>query len=153
MRMEGFAAERANVGEVWMISSLCGVVHAPSGYVWLGVGPGGPFRSGGDAGGRVVSVRRKASMAASPPLLVRMCVGPFGDGANCTLHMVSSGGRFEALGLPMGRLVAVATCMRGVGTLASRPVIEVMTKPCACCVCASWRVQSFGSHWTRNSST
>ena len=82
-----------------------------------------------------------------------MRVGPFGEGTNCTLHLVSSGRRSEDLGLPLRRLVAVAACMRGVGTHASRLVIEVMTKPWAYCVCASWRVQSFRSHWTGNSST
>ena len=33
MRMAGCAAERENVVEVWVISSLCWMVHALSGYV------------------------------------------------------------------------------------------------------------------------
>jgi len=98
------------------------------------VGPGGSTcpRSGI---GRVVSVSRKAStIATSPRRMVRMWVGSCGEGANCTMHMVSGGRRSEVLGLPLGRLVAVAAWMRGVGTLASRLVIEVMTKPCACTI-------------------
>ncbi len=126
-----------------MISSSCGMVLAPSGYVWWELGR--KTHSRGDVGRRVVSVRRKASRAASPPLMVRMCVGPYGEAANCTLHIMSGGGRSEALGLPLGRLVTVTTCLRGVGTPASRLDIEVMTKPYACCVCASWRVQTSGS--------
>jgi len=118
----------------------------------VGMGPGGSICAGGGAGG-CASSKRKASKAASPPLMVRILVGPCGEGANCTLHLVLDGRRSEVLGLPLGRLVAVAACMMGVGTPSSRLVIEVMTKPCACCVCASWRVQSFGSYWTRNSST
>ena len=48
--------------------------------------------------------------------MVRILVGPCGEGANCTMHLMSSGRRSEALGLPLGRLVAMAACMRGVGT-------------------------------------
>ncbi len=63
------------------------------------VWPGGSFCPVGGVGGRDVSVRRKASRAASPPRMVRMCVGPCGEGANCTLHLVSGGRRSECLGL------------------------------------------------------
>ena len=96
------------------------------------VRPGGSLGPGGGVGGRDVSVRRKASRAASPPRMVRMCIGPCGDGANCTLHLVSGGRRSEFLGLPLGRLAAVAASMRGVGIPSSRMVMEVMTKPSAC---------------------
>jgi hypothetical protein len=119
----------------------------------VGVWPRGSLGRVGGVGGRDVSVGRKASRAASPPLMVRICVGPCGEDANCTLHLVSGGRRSEFLGLPLGRFDAVAASTRGVGIPSSRLVIEVMTKPCACWVCASWRVQSSGSHWTRNSST
>ena len=96
------------------------------------VWPGGSLGPWGGVGGRDVSVRRKASRAASPPRMVRICVGPCGDGANCTLHLVSSGRCSEFLGLPLGRFVAVTASMRGAGTPSSRLVIEVMMKPCAC---------------------
>jgi len=98
----------------------------------VGVLPGGSLGPGGGVGGRVVSVRTNPSKAASPPLMVRMCVGPCGEGATCTLYLVSGGRRSEFLGLPLGRFVAVAACTRGVGTPSSRLAIEVMTKPCAC---------------------
>jgi hypothetical protein len=111
----------------------------------VGVWPGGSLGRGGGVGGRVFSVRRKASKAASPPRMVRICVGPCDEGANCTLYLVSGGMRSEFLGLPL--------VYEGVGTPTSRLMIEVMTKPCACCICVSWRVQSSGSHWTKNSST
>jgi len=108
--------------------------------------------SGSLGPGRVVSVRGKASKAAFPPRMVRMCIGPCDEGTNCTLHLISSGTRSEFLSLPLGRFGAVVACTRGVGTPASRLVIEVMRKPCAYWICASWRVQSSGSHRTRNSS-
>ena len=57
------------------------------GVVW----PGGSLCLGGGVGGRDVSVRRKASTAASPPQMVRICVDPCCDGANYTLHLVSVG--------------------------------------------------------------
>jgi hypothetical protein len=117
-----------------------------------GLGHGGSLCFGGGSGGCVVSARRKMSRAASPPRMARICIGPCGEGANCTLHLVYGGRRSAVLGLPLGCLVAVAACMRGVGTSESRRVISVMIKPCVCCVWASWRVQSSGSHWTRNSS-
>ncbi len=40
------------------------------------VWPGGSLGPVGGVGGRDVSVRRKASRAASPPRMVRICVGP-----------------------------------------------------------------------------
>ena len=80
--------------------------------------------------GFVVSVDRKASRAAAPSLMVRMFVGPWGEGANCTRHIVSGGGRSAALGLPLERFATVASSSRGVGTRSSRLVIDVMTKPC-----------------------
>ena len=95
----------------------------------VGVGLGGSLCPGGCVGGRVVSMRRKASKAASPPQMVRICVGPCGEGANCTLHLVSGGRRSEILGLSLGRFVAVAASMRNVETPASRVVIKVMRKP------------------------
>jgi hypothetical protein len=98
----------------------------------VGVGPGGSLCSRGGAGGCVVSAKRKASRAASPPRMVRICIGPCGEGANCTLHLVFGGRRSVVLGLPLGRLVAIAACMRGVGNPASRMVISVMIKPRAC---------------------
>jgi hypothetical protein len=49
-----------------------------------GVGLGRPCRRGGDGLVAVAYVDRKASKAASPPLMVRMCVGPYGKGANWT---------------------------------------------------------------------
>ena len=104
----------------------------------LGVWAGGSLSPGSGVGGRVVSVRRKASKAAFPPLMVRICIGPCGDGTNCTLHLVFDRRRSEFLGLPLERFVTVAACTRGAGTLASRLVIEVMRKPCACCICDSW---------------
>ena len=109
---------RDDVFNLWPL--VVGVWYGGSIGPWVGVG------------GRVVSVRRKASKAASPPRMVRICVGPCGEGANCTLHLVSGGRRSEFLGLPLGRFVAVAAYMTGVGTPASRLMIEVMTKPCAC---------------------
>ncbi len=93
---------------------------------------GGSLSPVGGAGGRDVSVRRKVSRASSPPRMVRICVGPCGEGANCTLHLVSSGRRSEFLGRLLGRLDAVAASIRGVGIPFSRLVIEVMTKHCAC---------------------
>ena len=42
------------------------------------VGLGCPCRIGGDVSVAVVSVNKKASKIASPPLRVRMCVGPCG---------------------------------------------------------------------------
>jgi len=96
--------------------------------VWLG----GSLGRVGGVGGLDLSMRRKASRAASPPRMVRICVGPCGDGANCTLHLVSGGRRSEFLGLPLGRFAAVAASMRGVGIPSSRLVMKVMTKPCAC---------------------
>jgi len=51
---------------------LCGV----------GVGLGFSCRIGGNVCVAVVSVNKKASKAASPPLMVRMWVGPCGEGAN-----------------------------------------------------------------------
>ena len=96
------------------------------------VWPGGSLGPGGGVGERVVSARRKASKAASPPRMVRICVGHCGEGANYTLHLVSRGRRSEFLGMPLGRFVTVAACVRGVGTPASRLMIEVMTKPSAC---------------------
>ena len=95
--------------------------------MWLG----GSLGPGGGVGGRVVSVTRKASKAASSPRMVRIFVGPCGEGANCSLHLVSVGRCSELLGLPLGRFVAVAAYMSGVGTHESRLMIEVMTKPCA----------------------
>jgi hypothetical protein len=56
---------------------------------------GGACCPRGDACGRDVSARRKASRAASPPLMVRICVVSCGEGSNCTLHMVSGGRRSE----------------------------------------------------------
>ena len=138
---------------MWAISSSCGIVHVPLDIRVVGVGPGCSICPGGGVGGRVVPIKRKASKSASPPRMMRICVGPCWEGANCTLLLVCGGRRSEDLGLSLGRLVAVAACMRGVGTPTSRLVIEVMTKPCACCVCASWRVQFSGFHWTRNFST
>jgi len=76
---------------------------------------------------------KKTSRAASPPLMVRMCVGPCGEGANWTLHLVSGGGQSAARGVRLGHFVVVAVSRRGVGILASRLVIDVMTKPCDCC--------------------
>ena len=104
----------------------------PLGLRVVVVRPGGSLGPGSGIGGRDVSVRRKASRAASPPRMVRICVGPCGDGANCTLHLVSGGRRSEFLGLPLGRFAAVAASMRGVEIPSSRLVMEVMTKPCAC---------------------
>ncbi len=103
----------------------------------VGVRPGGAFCPRGDAGGRVVSDKRKASRAASLPMMVRICVGLCGESLNRTLYMVIGGRHSKALGLPLGRLFAVAACMRGMGILASMLVIVVMTKPCACRGCAS----------------
>ena len=98
----------------------------------VGVWHGGSLGPGGGVGGRVVSGRRKAPKVACPPLMVRICIGPCGEGANCTLHLVSSGRRSEFLGLPLGRFVAVAACTRVVRTPATRLVIVVMRKPCLC---------------------
>jgi hypothetical protein len=97
----------------------------------LGVWPGGSLVPGGGVGGRVVFVRIKASKAASPPRMVRICIGPCGEGANCILHLIFGGIRSEFSGMSLGRVVVVAACTRGVGTPASRLVIEVMRKPCA----------------------
>ena len=58
----------------------------------FGVGLGCPCRIGGDVCVAVVSLNRKASKADSPPLMVRMCVGPCGEGANWTRHLVLGGG-------------------------------------------------------------
>ena len=55
----------------------------------MGVWSRGSIGPGSGVGGRVVSVRRKTSKAALPPLMVRICIGSYGDGANCTLHLVS----------------------------------------------------------------
>ena len=96
------------------------------------VWPRGSLGPVGGVGGRDVSVRRKASRAASLPQMVRICVGPCGEGANCTLYLVYGGRRSDFLGLPLGRFDAVAASKRGVGIPSSRLVIEVMTKPCAC---------------------
>jgi len=74
----------------------------------MGVWLGGSLGPGGGVGGCVVSVRRKTSKAASPPLMVRICVGPCGEGANCILHLVSGGRRPESLGSAYG-----AFCCRG----------------------------------------
>ena len=64
-----------------------------------------------------------------------MWVGPCGEGVNCTLHMVSGGSRSEVLGLPLGRLVAVAAWMRGVGTPPSRLMIERGNDEALCLLC------------------
>ncbi len=88
---------------------------------------------GGEVSVAVVSANRKASKAASPPLMVRMCVGPCGEGANWTRHMVSGGGRSAVLGLPLGRFVAVAVSKRVVGIISSMLVMDVMAKPWSCC--------------------
>ena len=83
---------------------------------------------GGDASVVAFSVNNKASKAAFPSLVVRMCVGPCGKGVNWTRHLVSGGGRSAFLGLPLGRFVAVAVSSRDVGILSSRLVMDVMTK-------------------------
>jgi hypothetical protein len=116
------------VGDLLFVpGSVC-----PFGLRVVREGPGGSRCLGGGVGGRFVSVRRKASKAASPPRMVRICVGPCGEGANCTLHLVSGGRRSEFFGLSLGRFVVVAACKRCVLTPSSRLVLEVMTKPCAC---------------------
>jgi hypothetical protein len=102
----------------------------------------GSLGPGSGVGGSVVSVRRKASKAASPPLMVRICVGPCEKGANCTLHLVSRGRRSESLGLP---LVTVAACIGGVGTPASRLVIEAMPHYYLWCFLGGGCVHSRGS--------
>ena len=94
--MAGCAAERANVGGVGALLFMLDGAYTLELRVLMG--PGGSFCLRGDAGGRVLSVRRKAFRAASPPLMVQMCVSPCGEGAHCTLHMVSSGRRSESLG-------------------------------------------------------
>ncbi len=81
------------------------LTRGPRGVV---VWSGGSLGPGGGDGGRVVSVRRKVSRAASLPLMVRICVGPCGEGANCTLHLVFGRRRSEFLSRPLGRFDAVA---------------------------------------------
>ena len=58
----------------------------------VGMGLGCSCCLGGHISGVSVSISRKASKAASPPLMVRMFVGPCGEGADWTRHMVSGGG-------------------------------------------------------------
>ena len=99
----------------------------------VGWGPGCFLCIGGDASVVAFSDNKKAYKAASPSLMMRMCVGPCGEGANWTRRLVSGGGRSAVLGLPLGRFVAVAVSRRVVGTLPSRLVMDVMTKPCNCC--------------------
>ncbi len=48
----------------------------------LGVWPGDSLGHVSGVGGRVVSVRKKASKAAFPLLMVRICIGHCSDGAN-----------------------------------------------------------------------
>ena len=111
----------------------CGRRSGRAGLGGVGGGPGCPCCIGGDVNVVAFSINRKASKAASPPLMVRMCVGPCEEVANQTRHMVSGGGRSAGLGMPLGRFVGVAVSRRVVGTLSSRLVMGVMTKPCNCC--------------------
>ena len=52
VRTAGCAAWRMDVGEMWLISFLCELVHT-LGLRVMGVGPGGSFCPRGGAGGRV----------------------------------------------------------------------------------------------------
>jgi len=58
----------------------------------VGLGPGYFRCPSGVVCGVAVSVRKKASRVASPPLIMRMGVGPWGEGANRTIQIVSGGG-------------------------------------------------------------
>ena len=54
--------------------------------------PGWSCCLGGVDCGGADSIARNASKAAAPPLMMRLCVGPCGEGANWTRHMVIRGG-------------------------------------------------------------
>jgi len=108
---------------------------------------------GSVAGVGSLLAKRNASMAMSPLLMVRMCVGPWGEGANRTRHLVFGGRRLDYRGRPLGRFRAVVAGRAGVVILPLRLMIDVISNPWFCWCCVSCREHSFGSHWTMNSFT
>jgi hypothetical protein len=119
----------------------------------VGLGPGIPCVFILSFDGGVASAPRNTSDIAAPPLMARICIGSWGEGAKWTNHLVVGGGRSPSLNMPFCFFVAVTFSRRGVGAPSSRLVIVMMSKLCLCYYCASCRVHSSGSHRTRNSST
>ena len=50
--------------------------------------------------GNVISAARNASNVADTPLMMRIGVGLWGEGAKWTKHLVVGGGWFASLGIP-----------------------------------------------------
>jgi len=82
------------------------------------------FCSSSSVGAVDVVEARNASSAAPPPLMVRMCVGLWREGAYRIRHFMVGGMRSASLGRPRGRLRAVAACRAVVVHLSSRLTID-----------------------------